>query len=122
MKIKAAAVSAENSSILRLISVINHTVFAIFHIGVNLYVVVGGIPAVQLFLCRCGPEHCAVKHTAVLKAVRQTADVNAASLSKGIYCHLYFFVLLDQDLCIRKCKGCSFCPLQNPLLRYSPSG
>ncbi len=71
----------------------------------NLHVIVGGIPAVQLFLGRSRPQHRTVKHTAVLKAIRQSADVNAAAFSKGLHRHLYLLVLLDQDGSFRKCKN-----------------
>ena len=105
MKFKAAAIASVNHRILWLIGIIYHTVFAVLHVCMNFHIVVCGIPAVQLLLCRGRPENCTVKHTAVLKAVRQSADVNAAAFSEGLHRHLYFLVFLDQNAGFRKRKN-----------------
>src|SRR5699024_9377322 len=49
-KFKAGAVAFVNGGSLRLVGVVYDAVFSIFHIGVNLHVVVGAEPAVQVFL------------------------------------------------------------------------
>ena len=75
MKFEAASIAFVYNSILRLVGVVYDTVFAVLYIGVDFYIVICGIPAVQFFLCRCGPEDCTVEDTAVLEAVRKSADI-----------------------------------------------
>ena len=83
VKFKTASVSSVYNSILWFISIVDHAVFAIFHIGMYFHIVVSGIPAVQFFLCRCRPQNCTIKNTAVPEAVWKPADINASSFSKG---------------------------------------
>ena len=85
MKFKAAAIASVNHRILWLIGIIYHTVFAVFHVCMNFHVIVCGIPAVQLLLLQRQTRELHGKSiTAVLKAVRQSADVDAAAFSEGI--------------------------------------
>ena len=95
MKFEAASVAFVYNGVLRLVGVVYDTVFAVLYIGMDFYIVVCGIPAVQLFLCGCGPEDCTVEDTAVLEAVRKSADINASSFTKSLHSHLYFLVFLN---------------------------
>ena len=56
VKFEAASITFVYNSILRLVGVVYDTVFAVLYIGVDFYIVVCGIPAVQFFICGCGPE------------------------------------------------------------------
>ena len=52
----------------------------------------------QLFFIVSGPQDCTVQNTAVFKAVRQTADINAAAFAELVDGHLYFFLALHENL------------------------
>lgn len=67
-----------------------------------IYIIICTEPSVQLIFAVCAPKHCTVKYTAVLEAVRKSADINSASFSEFVYCHLYFFFFLHKDRCTRK--------------------
>ena len=69
MKFEAASVAFVYNGILWLVGIVYDAVFAVLYIGVDFYIVVCGIPAVQFFLCGCGPEDCTVEDTAVLETV-----------------------------------------------------
>ena len=103
MKFEAASVAFVYNGILWLVGIVYDAVFAVLYIGVDFYIVVCGIPAVQFFLCGCGPEDCTVEDTAVLETVWKSADIDTAALSEGSDCHLHFLVFLDQDLGSVKC-------------------
>ena len=103
VKFEAASIAFVYNSILRLVGVVYDTVFAVLYIGVDFYIVICGIPAVQFFLCRCGPEDCTVEDTAVLEAVRKSADIDTTAFSEVLHCHLHFLVFLDQNLSSVKC-------------------
>ena len=72
------------------------------------HIIISRIPAVQFFFCGRRPQNCTIKNTAVPEAVWKPTDINASSFSKGFYCHLYFLVFLDQNLCLRKCEDVLF--------------
>ena len=85
VKFEAASIAFVYNSILRLVGVVYDTVFAVLYIGVDFYIVICGIPAVQFFLCRCGPEDCTVEDTAVLEAVRKSADIDTTAFSEVLH-------------------------------------
>ena len=66
VKFEAASIAFVYNSILRLVGVVYDTVFAVLYIGVDFYIVICGIPAVQFFLCRCGPEDCTVEDLSLI--------------------------------------------------------
>ena len=63
------------------ICIVDHAEPAIFHIGMYFHIEVGTEPLMQILLSVGTPQNTAVQNTAVLKAVRQTADINTAPLS-----------------------------------------
>ena len=85
VKFEAASIAFVYNSILRLVGVVYDTVFAVLYIGVDFYIVICGIPAVQFFLCRCGPEDCTVEDTAVLEAVRKSADIDTTAFFASLF-------------------------------------
>ena len=66
------------------------------------YVIVAAEPAMQIFLIVCSPQDRTVQHTAVLKAVWQTADIDTSSFSERVDCHLHFFIDLTENRGIRQ--------------------
>ena len=102
MQIKACSVTLINSGILRFVGIVYDTVFTILYIGMYFYVVVAAEPAMQVFFIVCSPQDRTVQHTAVFKAVWQTADIDASSFSKRVDCHLHFFIDLADDRSIRQ--------------------
>ena len=99
MYVETCSVSTVNRHILRLICIIDYAVFAVFHICMYFHIIIGTEPFLQIFLISGSPDHRAVQKTAVLKAVRKTADIHTSSLSECTDCHLYFVVFLHKDLC-----------------------
>ena len=87
MQGKAVAISRINCGILRLVSVVYNTVLAILDICMNFYIIICRIPAVQFFFCGCGPEDCAVEHTAVLETVWKSAVTG----SPGMFLDLEYY-------------------------------
>ena len=70
MQVKPAAVAHIHGGVLRLIGVVDHAVFAVLYISVDLHIVVGGEPLVQLRLRRSRPQHCTVLEHYVLHKLR----------------------------------------------------
>ena len=105
MKFKTASISTVYNSILWLICIIYHTVFAVCHIRMYIHIEVFRVPFSQVLL-RHGAATLRFGGEFVLfsKAVWKTADINATSFSKLMHCHLNFFVTLNQNLCIFACK------------------
>ncbi len=81
---KAAAVAAVYSRFLRFVSIVDHTVFSVFHICMHFYVEVFTVPAMQNVLTVGTPQNTAVQNTAVFEAVGQTTDVNAAPFPNSL--------------------------------------
>ena len=94
---KTAAITTINHSFLAGICIIDHAEPAIFHIGMYFHIEVGTEPLMQILLSVGTPQNTAVQNTAVLKAVRQTADINTAPLSKLMDSHLHFLLPLYQN-------------------------
>ena len=87
MKFEAASVAFVYNGILWLVGIVYDAVFAVLYIGVDFYIVVCGIPAVQFFLCGCGPEDCTVEDTAVLETVWKSAVTG----SPGMFLDLEYY-------------------------------
>ena len=47
----------------------------------------------------CTPQNTPIKNSAVLKTIRQSADINRAALAKFIDCHLHLFIPLHKNFC-----------------------
>ena len=97
MQFKATVVRIDHG-ILRNIGVVDHAVLAVCNKGMDFHIVVGGEPLVQDLFTVGSPQDGTVQDTAVFEGVRQTGDVNAAAVAEAVCSHLYFLVLLNQDV------------------------
>ena len=97
MQFKAIVVGIDNG-ILRHIGVVDHAVLAVCNKGMDFHIVVGGEPLVEDLFAVGSPQDRAVQHTAVLEGVGQSGDVDAAAVAEAVCSHLYFLVLLNQDV------------------------
>ena len=97
MQLEAAGVGV-NKGILRHISVIDHAVFAVGNEGVDFNIVVCGEPLMQGVFAVSSPKDGAVEYAAVLKGVGQTGNIYASAATKIVGGHLYFLILLNQDV------------------------
>lgn len=84
--------------ILRFICIIHDTILSIFNICMDLHIIVGAEPAMQILFTSRTPHNTSIKYPAVLKAVWQAANIYRPSFAILIYSHLDFFFMGNQNL------------------------
>lgn len=108
MQCKAAAIAGVNNGVLRFVGVVDHTIFAVLDVSMNFDMIVGTEPVMQAVFIVCSPQDRTMKDAAVCETIRQTAEINTATVAVFVNCQLNFLPALNQDLGAFQCKDALF--------------